>query len=634
MNAFPLMLAALCVLAIGYRYYSAFLASKVLTLDDRRLTPASAHPDGHNFVPTGRVVLFGHHFAAITGAGPLIGPVLACQYGYAPGFLWLLSGVVLAGAVHDFVALTGSVRHGGRSLAELVREEISPISGGLALVAILCVLVLAVAAMGFAVVNSMKQDSWGAFTLAASIPLAMGMGLWMKRGGSRAVVQATVAGVLGLLLAVGIGGAVAGLPADSPLRLAFDSVFALSPRGVAVAVAAYGFLGSVLPVWLLLAPRDYLSTYMKLGTILILVVGVLVVHPTLEAPAFSQFVGGGGPVVAGKLFPFLFVTIACGAISGFHSLIATGTTSKMLARESDARPIGYGAMLCEGLVGVTCLVAASALHPADYFAINSTAEVFQHLGLTPIDLPALEQDVGVKLAAKTGGAVSLAVGMAKIFAGLPVVRSIPRALAYWYHFAIMFEALFILTTVDAGTRVARFLIQEMVGRANPKLGRPGFLPGALVTTLLVVAAWSWLIFSALENPRGMGVLWTMLGVSNQLLAVIALSFGTVWLVNQGKARYAWVTLVPLVWVATTTLTGGFISVTQTYWTMAQQPATRTMGLVCATSIATVMACALAVVFEGARRCLRVLAPPAGGPAGSMGGPPPLAAGAGAEEPSR
>jgi carbon starvation protein len=451
----------------------------------------------------------------------------------------------------------------------------------------------------------------------------MGMGLWMKRGGSRAVLQATVAGVLGLLLAVGIGGAVAGLPADSPLRLAFDSVFALSPRGVAVAVAAYGFLGSVLPVWLLLAPRDYLSTYMKLGTILILVVGVLVVHPTLEAPAFSQFVGGGGPVVAGKLFPFMFITIACGAISGFHSLIATGTTSKMLARESDARPIGYGAMLCEGLVGVTCLVAASALHPADYFAINSTAEVFQHLGLTPIDLPALEQDVGVKLAAKTGGAVSLAVGMAKIFAGLPVVRSIPRALAYWYHFAIMFEALFILTTVDAGTRVARFLIQEVVGRANSKLGRPGFLPGALLTTLLVVAAWSWLIFAALDNPRGMGVLWTMLGVSNQLLAVIALSFGTVWLVNQGKARYAWVTLVPLVWVATTTLTGGFISVTQTYWAMAQQPATRTMGLVCAISIASVMACSLAVVFEGARRCLRVL---------SGGDPPPLAEGL--EEASR
>ncbi len=606
MNALPLMLAALCVLALGYRYYSAFLASKVLALDDRRPTPAAAHPDGHNFVPTSRVVLFGHHFAAITGAGPLIGPVLACQYGYAPGFLWLLSGVVLAGAVHDFVALTGSIRHGGRSLAELVREEISPLSGALASVAILCVLVLAVAAMGFAVVNSMKQDAWGAFTLAASIPLAMGMGLWIKRGRPGAVVQATVVGVLGLLLAVGLGGAVAGLGPDSQLRIAFDSVFALSPRGVAIAVAVYGFLGSVLPVWLLLAPRDYLSTYMKLGTILILVAGVLVVHPTLEAPAISKFVGGGGPVVAGKLFPFMFITIACGAISGFHSLIATGTTSKMLARESDARPIGYGAMLCEGLVGITCLVAASALHPADYFAINSTAEVFQHLGLTPIDLPALEQDVGVKLAAKTGGAVSLAVGMAKIFAGLPLIRSIPRALAYWYHFAIMFEALFILTTVDAGTRVARFLIQEMVGRANPKLGRPGFLPGALLTTLLVVAAWSWLIFAALDNPRGMGVLWTMLGVSNQLLAVIALSFGTVWLVNQGKARYAWVTLVPLVWVATTTLTGGFISVTQTYWNMAQQPATRTMGLVCALSIAAVMACALAVVFEGARRCLRVL----------------------------
>ncbi len=372
-------------------------------------------------------MLFGHHFAAITGAGPLIGPVLACQYGYAPGFIWLLIGVVLAGAVHDLVALTGSVRHGGRSLAALVREEISPSAGTLASVAILCVLVLAVGAMGFAVVNSMKQDAWGAFTLAASIPLAMGMGLWMRRGGSRAVAQATVVGVLGLLLAVGIGGAVAGLPADSSLRLAFDSIFALSPRGVAVAVAAYGFLGSVLPVWLLLAPRDYLSTYMKLGTILILVAGVLLVHPTLEAPAFSQFVGGGGPVVAGKLFPFMFITIACGAISGFHSLIATGTTSKMLARESDARPIGYGAMLCEGLVGITCLVAASALHPADYFAINSTAEVFQHLDLLPIDLPSLEQDVGVEASAPRPAARSAwRWGWPRSSPGLPLIRAIPR----------------------------------------------------------------------------------------------------------------------------------------------------------------------------------------------------------------
>ena len=616
MNAFPLMLAALCVLAIGYRYYSAFLASKVLALDDRRPTPAAAHPDGHNFVPTGRLVLFGHHFAAITGAGPLIGPVLACQYGYAPGFLWLLTGVVLAGAVHDFVALTGSIRHDGRSLAELVREEISPVSGGLASIAILCVLILAVAAMGFAVVNSMKQDSWGTFTLAASIPLAMGMGLWMRRGGARAIVPASVVGVIGLLAAVALGGWVAGLAPDSSTRLAFESVFALSPRGVAIAVALYGFLGSVLPVWLLLAPRDYLSTYMKLGTILLLVAGVLIVHPTLEAPAFSKFVGGGGPVIAGKLFPFLFITIACGAISGFHSLIATGTTSKMLAKESDARPIGYGAMLCEGLVGITCLIAASALHPADYFAINSTAEVFQHLGLTPIDLPGLEQDVGVKLAAKTGGAVSLAVGMAKIFTALPLVRAIPRALAYWYHFAIMFEALFILTTVDAGTRVARFMTQEMLGRTNPTLGRPGFLPVAILTTLAVVAAWSWLILAALDNPRGMGVLWTMLGVSNQLLAVIALTFGTVWLVNQGKVRYAWVTLLPLIWIATTTLTGGFLSVTQTYWRMAQRPETRAMGLVCAISIASVMACSLAVVFEGARRCWRVLSVKA-----PLGGPP-------------
>ncbi len=608
MNALPLMVFALCAIALGYRYYSAFIAAKVLCLDDARPTPATAQADGQNFVPTGRAVLFGHHFAAITGAGPLIGPVLACQYGYAQGFLWIVIGVVLAGAVHDFVALVGSVRHGGRSLAELVREEISPTAGALATVAILCVLVLAVAAMGFAVVNSMKQDAWGVFTLAASVPLAMGMGVWLKARGPRALLPASIVGVGLLLGAIAFGGYAEGLPEGAGLRAACESAFALSPRGVALAVALYGLCGSALPVWLLLTPRDYLSTYMKLGTIGLLVIGVVVVHPTLEAPAVSAFIHGGGPIVPGKLFPFVFITIACGAISGFHSLIATGTTSKMLARETDARPIGYGAMLCEGLVGVTCLIAASALHPSDYFAINSTSEVFQHLGLNPVDLGDLEQAVGVKLAAKTGGAVSLAVGMAKIFSQLPLVRAVPRALAYWYHFAIMFEGLFILTTVDAGTRVARFLLQEVAARAPSEgvrnRGRPGDWSGTLLASGAVVLAWSWLIFAALDNPRGMGVLWTMLGVSNQLLAVIALTFGTVWIVNLGKRRYAWVTLLPLVWVATTTLTGGAISVTGNYWQMLQQPETFAMGLVCSVGISTVMVCAVAIAALGAQRALR------------------------------
>jgi carbon starvation protein len=513
----------------------------------------------------------------------------------------LVTGVVLAGAVHDFVMLAASVRHGGRSLAEIAHDELSTFSGTLASIAILVVVVLAVAAMGFAVVNSMKQDAWGAFTLAASIPLAMAMGLWMSPGRPNAIAQASVFGVLGLIAAVVFGGWAMDLPVGAAPRSWLETGFALSPTRVAWAIAAYGFLASVLPVWLLLTPRDYLSTYMKLGTIAALILGMLWVHPRLEAPAFSQFISGGGPIVPGKLFPFVFITIACGAISGFHSLIASGTTSKMLAREGDARPIGYGAMLCEGLVGVTCLLAAASLHPSDYYAINATAEVFQRLGLHPIDLAGLEEAVGTHLAAKTGGAVSLAVGMAKIFAGLPLLRFLPRALAYWYHFAIMFEGLFILTTVDAGTRVARFMLQEAAGRLHPRLGRPSWMPGTIAATGLVVTGWSWLILAALKDPRGMGILWTLLGVANQLLAVIALTIGTTWIINVGKGRYAWVTLLPLAWVATTTLTGGAETLAGPYWRMLQVPATRTMGLICTVGIASVMVCAVLIVLDGARR---------------------------------
>ncbi len=608
MTALPLMLAALCFIAIGYRYYSAFIAARVLALDDSRPTPAVEYADGHNFVPTPRWVLFGHHFAAITGAGPLIGPVLAVQFGYAPGFLWLVFGVVLAGAVHDFVMLTASIRHGGRSLAEIVREELSPLAGTLASAAILVVLVVAVAAMGFAVVNSMKQDGWGAFTLAATIPLAMGMGVAMLRGGERAIPLASVIGVAGLFAAVIFGGWASALPAEAGPHAFLQGWFAMGPRGVALAVAAYGFLASVLPVWLLLTPRDYLSSYLKLGTVAALMLGVIWVHPQLQAPAFSAYVHGNGPIIAGKLFPFCFITIACGAISGFHSLIATGTTPKMLRRETDARPIGYGAMICEGLVGVTCLIAASALHPADYYAINATPEVFRQLGLQTVDLSALEQAVGTQLLGKTGGAVSLAVGMAKIFADLPLVRELPRVLAYWYHFAIMFEGLFVLTTVDAGTRVARFMLHELGGRLHPLLGRPTWVPGAILTTGLVVAAWSWLIFAALGDPRGMGLLWTMLGVANQLLAVIALTTGTTWIINLGKARYAWVTLLPLAWVATVTMSAGYLTITGRYWQMLSNPDTRAMGLLCIAGIGGVMLCTLAIAAEGVRRWLRVLRP--------------------------
>ncbi len=614
MNALVLMLVALAVLTVGYRFYGAFIAARILALDDSRPTPAAARPDGRDFVATPRWVLFGHHFAAITGAGPLIGPVLACQYGYAPGFLWLVAGVVLAGSVHDCVILVASVRHGGRSLAGIAREEMSPLAGGLASAAILVVLVMAVAAMTFAVVNSMKRDAWGAFTLASTVPLAVVMGLWMRRGGPRAILWASLLGVFALFAVVALGGWATGLPSGAPARALLERSFSTGSAGIAWAVAAYGFLASVLPVWLLLTPRDYLSSYLKLGTIAALVLGVLWVHPPLAAPAVSAFVHGGGPIIAGKLFPFCFLTIACGAISGFHALIASGTTPKMLARESDARPIGYGAMLCEGLVGVTCLIAAAALHPEDYYAINATADVFAKLGMHPIDLAALEQAVGTHLAGKTGGAVSLAVGIAKVFAGLPFVRAMPRLLAYWYHFAIVFEGMFILTTVDAGTRVARFLLQEVAGRLHPKLGETGWAPGAFTTTAAVVAAWSWLVFAALRDPRGMGVLWTMLGVTNQLLAVIALTVATSWLVNLGRARYAWVTLAPLAWVTAVTFSGGFLSISGRYWQMIRTPQARPMGILCALGIATVMGCTFAILVQGARRWLAALRPAPAAPA--------------------
>ncbi len=605
------MLAALGVVAVGYRYYSAFIAAKVLALDDSRRTPALERADGQNYVPTPRWVLFGHHFAAITGAGPLIGPVLAVQFGFAPGFAWLVAGVVLAGAVHDFVMLAASVRHGGRSLAEIAREEMSPAAGALASAAILVVLVVAVAAMAFAVVSSMKGDGWGASTLAATIPLAMAMGLWMSRGGKGAIAQASALGVVGLVAVVAFGGWASGLPAGAGPRLFLERWFSLGPKGIVWAVAAYGFVASVLPVWLLLTPRDYLSSYLKLGTVGALVLGVLWVNPPLLAPPVSEFVHGGGPIIAGQLFPFCFITIACGAISGFHALIATGTTPKMIERESDVRTVGYGAMICEGLVGVTCLVAAGALHPADYYAINATAEVFHKLGLSTVDLPMLERAVGTPLLGKTGGAVSLAVGMAKIFAALPLVRELPRMLAYWYHFAIVFEGMFILTTVDAGTRVARFMLHEIGGRLHPRLGDPGWVPGAVATTGATVAAWSWLVFAALDDPRGMGVLWTMLGVANQLLAVIALSVGTTWIVNLGRARLAWITLLPLAWVAAVTFSAGTLSITGRYWQMVLTPGTRAMGLLCTGGIGAVMACALAIVLVGLPRWVAAMrAPPA------------------------
>src|SRR5947199_3821841 len=553
MSALPIIIGALCVMAIAYRYYSAFLAAKVLALDDARPVPSKTMSDGHNYYPTNKWVLFGHHFAAISGAGPLIGPVLAAQFGYLPGLLWLVIGVTLGGAVHDFMILVGSVRSRGKSLAEIARTEISPLSGLVAGVAILFIVVIALAGLGLVVVNALAESPWGTFTVGFTIPLALLMGLYMYRIRPGRIGEASAIGVAGLLFAVWLGGRIA----DS----SWAASFTFSRTTIIILMAAYGFIASVLPVWMLLCPRDYLSSYLKIGTVAFLIIGVIVVAPHLNMPAVTPFVAGGGPVIPGKVYPFVFITIACGAISGFHALISSGTTPKMIMKESDARIIGYGGMLMEGVVGVVALIAATSLFPGDYFAINTSQQtaaqksayvrmVDEHTGgdfdLQPKEIDRLEKESGEKnLRGRTGGAVTLALGIAKIFEGIPGLSGLMK---YWYHFAIMFEALFILTTIDTGTRVARFLLGEFGGRFYRKLEEPNWLPGAIVTSAVVVVAWTAFIWSG-----SISTIWPMFGIANQLLAAVALCVATTVTINLGKARYSWVTLVPLSFVATTTL---------------------------------------------------------------------------------
>ena len=547
MPALYLVVVSALVAVIAYRTYGAFLAAKVMTLDDLRRTPAHTRRDGRDYVPTHRFVLFGHHFAAIAGAGPLIGPVLAAQFGYLPGFLWLLLGSVLAGGVHDLVILTASVRRGGRSLANIAREEVSPLTGTATAIAILFVMTVALAAMALVVVNSLKQSAWGVFSIALTIPIALGMGLWLLRRPG-AIRSATAFGVAALLVAVAAGAWIQG----SPLR----SWFLYPDHGIAAGIMAYGFIASVLPVWLLLAPRDYLSSFMKVGAVLLLALGVILVNPRLQMPALTPYIHGGGPVFPGTLFPFVFIIIACGAISGFHSLIASGTTPKMIDRERDILPISYGAMVLEGFVGVIALIAACALRPADYFAINSRPEVFAKLGMALHDLPALEREVGETLAGRPGGAVSLAVGMAQIFSSLPFFRGL---MAFWYHFAIMFEALFVLTLIDAGTRVTRYMLQEVGGMAFPALRSWKGLAPSAVFSALAVAGWGYFVWTGTVSN-----IWPMLGVANQLLAAFALAIGTSVLINMGKARYAWCTLVPLAFMCVNTLTAGWLNLSVNY----------------------------------------------------------------------
>jgi len=582
MNALPILIFAICTLVIGYRYYSAFLAAKVLVLDDARTTPAHRLRDGQNYQPMNRWVLFGHHFAAIAGAGPLIGPVLAAQFGWAPGLLWLVVGVVLGGAVHDFVILTASVRRDGKSLAEIARTEVNSLAGFTAMLAILFIVVIALAGLGLAVVNALERSAWGTFTIAVTIPLALFMGFYMFRWKPGAQASGTIIGVIGLVLAVIVGRFIPG---------SFLAPWFTFTRGqLTFLLAAYGFVASVLPVWMLLCPRDYLSSYMKIGTVAALALGVFLVAPRIQMPAFTQFVAGGGPIIPGKVFPFCFITIACGAISGFHALVSSGTTPKMLDKETDARPVAYGAMLCEGFVGVMAFIAVLSLAPADYFAINVPPERFATLGMQVSELPDLSRAVGEEVAGRTGGAVSLAVGMAHVFANIPGLRGL---MAYWYHFAIMFEALFILTTIDAGTRVARFLLQEFLGRFYRPMERTDWLPGAVLSSFLIVGAWGYFI-----HTGTIGTIWPMFGIANQLLAAMALSIGTTVIIRSGKARYAWVTLVPLAFVATTTLTAGWLSITDIFLPKARAAATaalRFQNYLNATLTVIMMACIVVTI---------------------------------------
>ncbi len=546
-NALWLVVAAGCFYVITYRFYASFLKAKVLTIDESRATPAKKLHDGIDYHPTNRWVLFGHHFAAIAGAGPLIGPMLAAQFGYLPGFLWILIGAALGGAVHDMVILFASVRRNGRSLARIARDEVGLVGGIAAAFAILFIIIVALAGLGLAVVNALSKSPWGTFTIALTVPIAFFMGIYLYRLRPGRVAETSIIGVILLVSAVFAGHYIP--------HSFLDPYFNLSKNSLVICIALYGFIASVLPVWMLLCPRDYLSTYMKIGTILLLAIGVIIIAPTIQMPPLTRFAEGGGPIIPGKLFPFMFITIACGAISGFHSLISSGTTPKMIMNERDVPMIGFGAMLVEGFVAVMALVAATILIPGDYFAINTrlSFDAIAALGFPVERVTDFSAMVGTDVAGRPGGAVSLAVGMASILSGIPGMYSL---MPYWYNFALMFEALFILTTVDTGTRVARFLLQELGSKVYRPLSKTGWVPGNIATSLLVVGAWSYLIYSG-----NISTIWPMFGVANQLLAAIAFGVGTIIIVKAGKLRYAWVTFLPMVFMFATTLTASWELIT-------------------------------------------------------------------------
>lgn len=582
-NALTIVFAALCVFAIAYRFYGLFLAQKVLSLDAARQTPAVRQADGKDYVATDRYVLFGHHFAAIAAAGPLLGPVLAAQFGYMPGLLWILIGCVLAGGVHDMVVLFCSVRHRGRSLAYIASTEVDKRTGFVASWAVLAILILTLAGLSIAVVNAMHDSLWSTYTVAATIPIAILMGLYMQIWRKGDVRGATLIGVVLLVLCLLSGPWVAAHPE-------YFGWLDIDRKTMSVLIPIYGFFASVLPVWLLLLPRDYLSTFLKIGTIGALAIGIAFVMPNFQMPAFTQFVGGGGPIVGGPVIPFIFITIACGALSGFHATIGTGTTPKMIKNERDVLFVGYGAMLMEGFVAVMALVAACVLVPADYFAINATPEKFAALGMSVVDLPTLEAQVLETLAGRPGGSVSLAVGMAHIFAQVPFMENL---MAYWYHFAIMFEAVFILTAVDAGTRVGRFFLQEMMGKVWPKFADKNWVPGVIITSALFTGSWGYLVYSG-----DIGSIWPLFGICNQLLASVTLLIGTTVILRMNKAKYAWVTGVPGVLMTFITFWAGI-------WLIVNQYLPAKQYLLVTLSI-LVMVLMVFVIFGTIKRWLELL----------------------------
>lgn len=552
-NALTLVFTSLLIFAIAYRFYGIYLANKVLRLNDKNTTPAVEFADGKDYVATNKNVLFGHHFAAIAAAGPLVGPVLAAQFGYLPGAIWILIGCVLGGGVHDMVVLFASVRHKGQSLATIASKEIGKTTGTVAGFAILFILILTLAGLSLACINAMHEASWSLFTVVITMPIAIIMGLIMRYRKNSVTFASILGGVL--LIAGIIGGH------NLMQNETMNNMFTWDITTISIAIPLYGFLASVLPVWLLLVPRDYLSTYLKIGTIIMLAIGVIVIHPTIQMPALTEFINGGGPVIGGPVLPFIFIVIACGAISGFHAVIATGTTPKMLNREKEILFVGYGAMLVEGFVALMALIAACTLMPGDYFAINTPKETYDaflttHPSLHGVEIDYFSERIGIDLHGRTGGAVSLAVGMAHIFNKIPYMDQL---MAYWYNFAIMFEAVFILTAIDAGTRVGRFFLQEMLGSVIPKFNDKNWTPGIIISSLLFTFAWGYLVFTG-----NVSSIWPLFGISNQLLAACGLIVCTTMLIRLNRGKYALCSAIPGVFMAIITFWAGYIQVMDIY----------------------------------------------------------------------